>query len=53
MRAAREDAAGREGQLRCELDRAQAAVREQVEKAARARRMHDRCGRAAECAEPV
>lgn len=39
--AARQEAAAREEALRAELDKAQAAAREQLEKAARARRMHE------------
>lgn len=42
MRAAREEGAAREAQLQGELAAAQAAAREQLEKAARLRRQHER-----------
>ncbi|KAL4860255.1 hypothetical protein ACK3TF_000437 [Chlorella vulgaris] len=42
VRAARHDAAVREAELCSQLSKAQAAVREQIEKASRARRLHER-----------
>lgn len=44
VRAAREECAAREAQLQGELAAAQAAARDQLEKAARQRRQHERCG---------
>lgn len=43
MRAAREEAAAREAELRKQLETAQAVGREHLERAARARRVHERC----------
>lgn len=43
VRAARDEAAARESELRKELEAAQAAGREHLERAARARRAHERC----------
>lgn len=42
VQAARDEAAAREAGLRGELERAQAAASEQAERAARARRLHER-----------
>lgn len=42
VRAAREEGAAREAELQGELAAAQAAARDQLEKAARQRRMHER-----------
>lgn len=42
VRAARDEAATREAELRAELERAQAALKEQLEKGARVRRAHER-----------
>lgn len=47
VRAARDEAAAREAELRRELEAAQASGREQLERAARARRAHERCAAAA------
>lgn len=42
VRVARHDAAARETELCSQLSKAQAAVREQIKKASRARRLHER-----------